>query len=114
MVDQVEPITLLPGEITFEGGFAGDILPFTLTFPWDVSASTHKMLISKERTGTAQDVLTNGDGITVGSYSGGVTQVSVTVSAEILADSATYYWYYKVDGTTQFWGTIQTEEGLTE
>lgn len=114
MVEAVDPIQLLPGEITFEGLFAGDVLNFTLTFPWDASASVHKMLISQSRTGEASDVLTAGDGLTVGSYSGGNTIVTVEVSDTILADPATYYWQYKIDGTTQFWGTIQTEEGLTE
>lgn len=113
MSEPVEPIELLPQEVTFLDLFAGDSLPFTLTFPWDASSSIHKLLIGDSPI-TVSDVLSDGNGLTVGSYSGGETVVAVLIDGTILAEAQTYYWTYKIDNVTQFWGTIPTKAGQVE
>ena len=53
-----------PGDVNFKA-YAGDDIPFTLTFSYDTTGGTHEFLISDTPTGAAILTLLSGSGLTV-------------------------------------------------
>lgn len=64
---------------------AGADVTFPISLPFDATSGTHELVIAVTADGAAIKTLTNGDGLTVGTYADGVTPISVLINRTFTA-----------------------------